>query len=110
MFSIPKVVQSAMGSLVRVELIYTDLQEYILANRNIPLYATSLDGEDLQGKIHLTQAFLLIGNESRGVSPNLDNLASKRLRIPRKGGAESLNAAVAAGILLSQIEVVSQKQ
>jgi RNA methyltransferase, TrmH family len=106
----PKVVQSAMGSIVRVEVIYADLPEYIGARRNIPLYATSLDGEDLREKIQLTQAFLLIGNESRGVSQDLENLASKRLRIPGRGGAESLNAAVATGILLSKMEVISQKQ
>jgi RNA methyltransferase, TrmH family len=104
----PKVVQSAMGSIVRVELTYTDLQEYIGAHSDIPLYATALDGEDLQGKIQLSKAFLLIGNESRGVSQNLEKLAVKRFRIPGKGGAESLNAAVATGILLSQIEVLNQ--
>lgn len=103
----PKVVQAAMGSLVRVEVVYTDLLQFVRANRDIPLYATSLQGEDLKGKIHLTKAFLLIGNESRGVSPDLENLAAKRLRIPSKGRAESLNAAVATGILLSQIEVLS---
>jgi len=104
----PKVVQSAMGSIIRVELIYTDLIGYIRANGDIPVYATSLEGEDLREKIQLSKALLLVGNESKGISPALESLAFKRIRIPRKGGAESLNVAVATGIVLSRIEIISQ--
>ncbi len=103
----PKVVQSAMGSLVRVELIYTDLGEYIRANSGTPVYASSLEGEDLYEKIKLSKVLLLVGNESKGISPALESLAAKRIRIPRKGGAESLNVAVATGILLSRIETIN---
>ncbi len=103
----PKVVQSAMGSLVRVEMIYTDLKEYIQSNREIPLYASSLEGEDLYHKLPVSNALLLMGNESRGISVHLESLASKKIRIPRLGGAESLNVAVATGILLSHIKPVS---
>jgi TrmH family RNA methyltransferase len=103
----PKVVQSAMGSLIRVEVIYTDLEEYIKANKDIPVYASSLEGEDLNEKLSLANALLLMGNESRGISPALESLASKKIRIPRRGGAESLNVAVAAGILLSRMETVN---
>jgi RNA methyltransferase, TrmH family len=103
----PKVVQSAMGSLIRVETIYTDLAEYIQANQEIPLYASSLEGEDLHQKLSLSSALLLMGNESKGISPMLESLATKKVRIPRTGGAESLNVAVATGILLSHIMPVS---
>ncbi len=103
----PKVIQSAMGSIIRVEMIYADLIAFIKENSEIPVYATSLDGEDLKNKIQLSDAFLLMGNESRGISPALEHLAFKRIRIPRKGGAESLNVAVATGIVLSQIEFTS---
>jgi TrmH family RNA methyltransferase len=104
-----KVVQSAMGSLIRVEVIYTDLAEYIRENAGKAVFASSLDGEDLYEKIQVKDALLLMGNESKGVSPELQSLASKRIRIPRPrlGGAESLNVAVAAGILLSYLEPVS---
>ena len=102
-----KVVQSAMGSLIRVEVIYTDLTEYIRKNHEKPLYASSLDGEDLHEKIRVTDALLLMGNESKGISPALQSLAAKKIRIPRTGGAESLNVAVATGILLSYLEPVS---
>jgi TrmH family RNA methyltransferase len=103
----PKVVQSAMGSIVRVEMIYTDLAAYIQANQDIPLYAASLDGEDLKQKLVLPRAMLLVGNESKGIDTALQSLAFRKIRIPRKGTAESLNVAVAAGILLSQIEIIS---
>ena len=102
-----KVVQSAMGSLIRVEVVYADLAEYIRLNPGIPLIASTLDGEDLHEKIQVTDALLLMGNESKGISPALQSLAAKRIRIPGKGGAESLNVAVAAGILLSYLEPVS---
>jgi TrmH family RNA methyltransferase len=102
-----KVVQSAMGSLIRVEVIYTDLAEYIRENTGKPLFASSLDGKDLQEKIRVTDALLLMGNESKGISQSLQSLATKKIRIPRTGGAESLNVAVAAGILLSYMEPVN---
>jgi len=104
-----KVVQSAMGSLIRVQIIYADLEEYILANPGLPVFASSLEGEDLMGNLPVTQGMLLLGNESRGISESLERLATKRIRIPRYGGAESLNVAVAAGILLSRMAGISQK-
>ncbi len=96
-----------MGSLVRVELIYTELEEYIRANPAIPVYAGSLDGEDLKAKIQSPGAMLLMGNESKGIRPELTSLISKKIRIPGTGGAESLNVAVATGILLSWFETIS---
>jgi RNA methyltransferase, TrmH family len=102
-----KVVQSAMGSLIRVQVIYTDLTDYIRLNADIPLYASSLEGEDLREIIMVNDALLLLGNESRGISTGLQLLAAKRIRIPRMGLAESLNVAVAAGILLSYLKTVN---
>jgi len=103
----PKTVQSAMGSLVRVELIYTDLREYIQANPDQPVYAGSLEGEDLHENLSMSRGLLLMGNESKGIHPALEALAARRIRIPRTGAAESLNVAVATGILLSRFEMVS---
>jgi RNA methyltransferase, TrmH family len=103
----PKVVQSAMGSLIRVEVIYTDLEDYIHSRPDATVYASSLSGEDLQENIVVKNALLLMGNESRGIHPVLDSLAAKRIRIPRLGAAESLNVSVAAGILLSRFVQIS---
>jgi TrmH family RNA methyltransferase len=50
---------------------------------------------------------LLMGNESKGINHTLESLAIKKIRIPGKGGAESLNVAVATGIILSWIEMIS---
>jgi RNA methyltransferase, TrmH family len=106
----PKVVQSAMGSLIRVEMIYADLEAYIRSNPGFPVYAGSLEGVDLEENMPFTKGMLLMGNESTGIRPALEKLASKRLRIPRRGGAESLNVAVATGILLSRLVPAIQKQ
>jgi RNA methyltransferase, TrmH family len=100
----PKVVQSAMGSVIRVELIYTDLIAYINLHPDIPVYASSLEGQDLDENIVIPNLMLLLGNESRGINSELESRASKKIRIPGKGGAESLNVAVAAGILLSRLK------
>jgi TrmH family RNA methyltransferase len=105
----PKVVQSAMGSLSRVQVIYTDLEKYIGENPTTPLYASSLEGEDLLEDLTDSQGLLLMGNESKGIRESLEKLASKKIRIPRYGGAESLNVAVATGILLSRIAAISRK-
>jgi RNA methyltransferase, TrmH family len=100
----PKVVQSAMGSVIRVELIYTDLIGYINLHPGIPVYASSLEGQDLDENIAIPNLMLLLGNESMGINSVLESRASKKIRIPGKGGAESLNVAVAAGILLSRLK------
>jgi TrmH family RNA methyltransferase len=105
----PKVVQSAMGSLIRVQVIYADIEEYIHANPGIPVFASSLEGEDMLENLTDTHGLLLMGNESKGISDRLERLATKKNRIPRYGGAESLNVAVATGILLSRIVEISRK-
>ena len=51
----------------------------------------------------LKEGFIIIGNESKGISKEIANLPSENITIPRKGGAESLNAAVATGIILSHL-------
>ncbi|MCW3091153.1 MAG: methyltransferase [Ferruginibacter sp.] len=99
----PKVVQSTMGSLGRVELLYTDLAAWLEKNRDIPVYAAALDGKNMNSLKGLSEGILLIGNESKGISDELMQMAHEKITIPRVGQAESLNAAVATGILLSHI-------
>lgn len=97
----PKVVQSAMGSLARVSIEYTDLNEWVDGHPQWPVWAASLDGEDLFAVGKPGPLALLIGNESKGISREMLEKAARQVRIPGKGSAESLNAAVAAGILLA---------
>jgi TrmH family RNA methyltransferase len=99
----PKVVQATMGSLARVRTYYTDLLPWLQKQENIRKYATALEGKDVTKMNALVEGLVIIGNESRGVSADLLALANEKITIPRKGKAESLNAAVAAGIILFQL-------
>ena len=99
----PKVVQSTMGSIARVKIIYTDLNEWLGTQENIPIYAASLQGENIASIKKINEGIIIIGNESRGISEEIMKLATIRITIPAKGKAESLNAAVATGIILSHI-------
>ena len=98
-----KVVQSTMGSIARVKIIYTDLNEWLGTQENIPIYAASLQGENIASIKKINEGIIIIGNESRGISEEIMKLATIRITIPAKGKAESLNAAVATGIILSHI-------
>ena len=99
----PKVVQSTMGSIARVNVFYTDLKEWLGAQKNIPIYAASLNGENITIIKKINEGIIIIGNESKGISDEIMKLAKVRITIPAKGKAESLNAAVATGIILSHI-------
>jgi TrmH family RNA methyltransferase len=101
----PKVVQSTMGSLMRVQVWYTDLVDLINAHADIPLWAAALEGRQVDKLEKPPHILLLIGNESKGIRPSLLDRAQERLTIPKVGKAESLNASVATGILLSQLAV-----
>ncbi len=94
----PKVVQSAMGAHTRVAVHYTDLSA-ALAQLQMPVYAAVLGGTNVYECTRTESGVLVIGNESKGISEAVTALATHRVTIPRKGGAESLNAAVSAGIL-----------
>ncbi|MDQ6843251.1 MAG: RNA methyltransferase [Bacteroidota bacterium] len=99
----PKVVQSTMGSLARVNVLYTDLLSFITMHKNIIVYAAALSGSDLTEYKTLQEGFILIGNESRGIREELLAVSETQITIPRYGKAESLNAAVATGIILSHL-------
>lgn len=98
----PKVVQSTMGSIARVNMLYTDLAAW-LTEQHSRIYIASLEGEDITKMDRIEEGILVIGNESKGVSEKVMDLPSTRITIPKKGGAESLNAAIAAGIILSHL-------
>jgi TrmH family RNA methyltransferase len=96
----PKVVQASMASIARVA-VYYDKDLAWIKKQTLPLYAATLDGAKTFSKAHT--GILMIGNESKGLRPELIELASQKITIARRGNAESLNAAVATGILLSQL-------
>ncbi len=98
-----KAVQSTMGSVSRVQVLYEEPVELIRANPGLPVYAAVLGGKPLFGQERIREGMVVIGNESRGIRPELLALATRTITIPGAGRAESLNAAVAAGIILSHV-------
>jgi TrmH family RNA methyltransferase len=99
----PKVVQSTMGSIARVHVLYTDVAAWLSEQGAVPIYAAALEGEDMSSMNKIKEGIIVIGNESKGISDEVMEMARKKITIKRKGKAESLNAAVATGIILSHI-------
>ncbi len=98
----PKVVQSTMGGFTRVNVHYTPIDDFLLAAK-LPVYGALLTGKSVYTVPPLSQGILLIGNESKGIHPQLLPFITHPVSIPKIGGAESLNAAIAAGILISHV-------
>ncbi|MDR3680865.1 MAG: RNA methyltransferase [Flavipsychrobacter sp.] len=93
-----KVVQAAMGSHLRV-MIHTAELPVFFKEVNMPVLAATLHGSNVYQLPKQLYGILVLGNESKGVSEVVMQLATQKITIPRKGGAESLNAGVSAGIL-----------
>lgn len=100
----PKVLQATMGSLARVKVHYTDIENVINQLPNdFPIYGACIDGKNISDIIIEKEALLIMGNESFGISHKVSLLIKKRIEIPRKReGAESLNIAIATSILLHE--------
>ena len=99
----PKVVQSSMGSIFRVPVIYEDLAQY-LKNSELPIYGAFLEGNNVYNEMLPPQAILVMGNEGNGISSEIKASVTKSIHIPQYGGAESLNVSIATGILLSEFQ------
>jgi len=99
----PKVVQAAMGGHLRVHLHHVPLLDF-LSSYKAPVLAAALNGDDIYKFNNAGAVALLIGNESKGLSTELLEKATKKVTIPRQGGAESLNAAVSTGILCALLK------
>ncbi|MGP1434034.1 MAG: TrmH family RNA methyltransferase [Catonella sp.] len=103
----PKVVRSTMGSIFRLPFAYVeDLKETIkeLKKEGISFYATHLKGEKSYKAIKYSdRSAILIGNEARGLSDEVADLADTYVLIPMQGKVESLNAAVAAALMVYEV-------
>ena len=99
----PKTVRSTMGAVFRLPVYEATLEETAakLAEAGIPLYTTALreDTVDVR-EISLSRAAVIIGSEGRGVSDLALELCQKTLKIPMTSRCESLNAAIAASVVL----------
>jgi len=98
-----KVVQSTMASLGRVNLGYTNLEKWVEENHHVPLLAAVLNGKSIASRAPIMEGILMIGNEANGLSQSLIEKADEHVTIPKFGGAESLNAAVATSIFLYEL-------
>ena len=98
-----KVVQATMGSIARVNVFYTDLPEWLKQGSDVRIYAAMLEGKDVTKMSTIKEGLIIIGNESMGIDKEVLQYSNEKISIPRKGNAESLNAAVATGIILSHL-------
>ncbi|MAC63740.1 MAG: RNA methyltransferase [Zunongwangia sp.] len=100
----PKVIQSTMGSITRVNVVYKNLSEF-LQSQDIVSYGTFMDGENVYQKRLQQKSVLVLGNEANGINPEIENLISEKISIPQFGKSqetESLNVATATAIFLSE--------
>lgn len=99
----PKVLRSAQGSHFHLPVLRGNLEEWMsqLAENQIPIFGTALENAKVYTEVKPEESFaLLVGNEGNGVNPELLKKTSANLYIPIFGKSESLNVAVATGILL----------
>ena len=106
----PKVVRSTMGAIFRIKIIEcADLEQTLkeIQKNNFKLVVSSLQTNNSLYDINFNKKVIIIGNEAKGVEPQIQKMADEKIKIPMLGKTESLNASVATGIIL--YEYVRQK-
>ncbi len=98
----PKVIAASMGSFTRLKIFYTDLIDFITSAAG-PFIGTFMEGVNIHDFQFDRRGYIILGNESNGIRPEIEELVNSRLMIPSFGNAESLNVGVAAGILLDNL-------
>ena len=111
-----KTIQSTMGSIFRIKVIETDLKEFLIESQNTsihrpidsltPIYGALMEGENIfTKKIEKKNGIIIIGSESHGIRKDVLPLVTSPIHIPRGKGSqtESLNASVAAAIIIAEI-------
>ena len=101
----PKVIQASMGSFLRVNIVYQNLENYLAENKQ-PIIGTDMDGTSFYDYEFPDNFNLVLGNEGNGIRPEIENLLTDKITIPRFGkskATESLNVAMSAGIILGKI-------
>ncbi len=103
----PKVLRATMGSIFRMGIRVTDDLPGLLAQmagEGTAVLSSQLDGTPFYQRDKVGEKFVLvIGSEGNGVTEEVKNVATHRVKLPMRGGAESLNAAVAAGIMMYEL-------
>lgn len=102
----PKVVRATMGAAFRLPIAAATIEETaeFLKTQQLPLYATALSEKSVPlTSVDLHRAAVLIGNEGRGITKKAASLSNQLIIIPMEGRAESLNASVAASIIMYEM-------
>ena len=102
----PKVVQATMGSIARVNVVYTTIDDYLIDSED-PIYVGVMDGENIYKEKLPEKGIIVLGNEANGISEEILKLATHKIAIPQFGEkkeTESLNVATATAILLSEFK------
>ena len=98
-----KTIQASMGSLFKLPVFYFDLDQFILnLDKNAIVVGADIVGAPLNEFNFPENGFLLMGSESHGIDPRLESVITQKVTISKSGNAESLNVAVAAGILVNK--------
>ena len=103
----PKTVQATMGGIARVQVHEADLPELLSRlDKDIPVYGTFLDGENIYGRELENRGLIVMGNEGKGVSKEVAAFVTERLYIPNypegRETSESLNVAIATAIVCAE--------
>ncbi len=98
----PKVVQASMASIGRVRVIEDDLEK-VITEYQLPVYGAVLNGKNYHTQDFTRKGAILIGNEGHGIQERLLSKITYPITIPKKGKAESLNAAIATALILDKL-------
>ena len=98
----PKVIGATMGSFMRVSVTYKNLAEW-MPTVKLRVYGALLEGENIFTTNAVKEGLLVIGSEGKGIRENILDLITYPVTIPKIGGAESLNAGIAAGVIVAQL-------
>ena len=98
----PKVIGATMGSFMRVSVTYKNLADW-MPTIKLPVYGALLEGENVFTIKTPQKGLLVIGSEGKGIRENILEFITHPVTIPKTGGAESLNAGIAAGIIVAQL-------
>ncbi len=104
----PKVIQSTMGAFMNINVFYCNLTEFLKKanDMRVIVYGTLMKGKSVYSAILRRKSVILLGNESRGISRELQNYVAEKITIPKfsdyKFGIDSLNVSIAASIIFSE--------
>ena len=112
----PKVIQSCMGAISKVTVVYCDLYETLqdLKKKNgLPVYGTFMEGSNIYAEELNSNGVIVMGNEGNGISPQIEKLVTHKIHIPSyatdNSTVESLNVAMAAAIVCSEFRRKNEK-